>query len=98
MREPNDRKLAAEVPEFDIVMGGHDHHYVTDFIQPHNVLMVKSGNDFRDLTRVEVALPTTGGRPKVTWERMSMHSSVPEDPEVKEVTGHLASIIGPPSI
>ncbi len=43
MREPNDRKLAAELPEFHLILGGHDHHYVTDFIQPHNNLMVKSG-------------------------------------------------------
>ena len=47
MRVPNDRKLAAEVPEFHLVMGGHDHHYEVDFIQPHNNLMVKSGTDFR---------------------------------------------------
>ncbi len=43
MREANDRKLAAEMPEFHIVLGGHDHHYVTDFIEPHKNLLVKSG-------------------------------------------------------
>lgn len=43
MREPNDRKLAAEVPEIHLVLGGHDHHYVVDYIEPHMNLMVKSG-------------------------------------------------------
>jgi hypothetical protein len=43
MREPNDRKLAAEVPEFHLILGGHDHHYVSGFIEPHNNLLVKSG-------------------------------------------------------
>ena len=28
MREPNDERLAAEAPEFDAILGGHDHHYV----------------------------------------------------------------------
>lgn len=45
MRVPNDRRFAAECPEYHIVMGGHDHHYETDFVGP--VLMVKSGTDFR---------------------------------------------------
>ncbi len=27
MRMPNDLKLAKEVPEFDLVLGGHDHDY-----------------------------------------------------------------------
>jgi len=28
MREPNDERLAAEAPDFDAILGGHDHHYV----------------------------------------------------------------------
>ena len=27
MRVPNDMKLAREVQELDLVLGGHDHHY-----------------------------------------------------------------------
>ena len=27
MREPNDIKLAENVPEIDLILGGHDHHY-----------------------------------------------------------------------
>ena len=27
MRGPNDRKLAREVPEIDLMLGGHDHIY-----------------------------------------------------------------------
>lgn len=43
MREANDRKLAAEAPEFHLVLGGHDHHYVEDYVAPHDNLLVKSG-------------------------------------------------------
>jgi 5'-nucleotidase len=27
MREPNDIKLAENVSEIDLILGGHDHHY-----------------------------------------------------------------------
>jgi len=27
MRMPNDVSLAEEVPEFHLILGGHDHHY-----------------------------------------------------------------------
>ena len=27
MRVPNDIKLAENVPEIDLILGGHDHHY-----------------------------------------------------------------------
>ena len=43
MREPNDRKLAAEIPDYHLILGGHDHHYVSGFIEPHSNLLVKSG-------------------------------------------------------
>ena len=27
MRDPNDLRLAQEVPEIHLILGGHDHHY-----------------------------------------------------------------------
>ncbi len=67
MREPNDVKLAAEAPEIDLVLGGHDHHYVVHHTPPASVggadsqdptaigtVVVKSGCDFRNLTLIRV--------------------------------------------
>jgi hypothetical protein len=54
MRVPNDIQLLEEVPEIDVVLGGHDHHYLVQHVQPHGNLLVKSGTDFRDLTLVEI--------------------------------------------
>ncbi|GLC44357.1 hypothetical protein PLESTB_000478100 [Pleodorina starrii] len=85
MREANDRKLAAEMPEFHIVLGGHDHHYVSEFIEPHNNLLVKSGTDFRDLSVVEVEFAEGSTDPRMSVERISIDSSIPEDPAMKQI-------------
>lgn len=69
---------------------------------PHNVLVLKSGTDFRDMTRVDVVLPAGGENPQLTWTRLTMDSSVPEDLKVKkivesymgEMTGRMKDIIG----
>ena len=31
MRLPNDKKLAEQVPEIDLILGGHDHHYHAEY-------------------------------------------------------------------
>lgn len=33
MRLPNDLELAEEVPEIDLVLGGHDHNYVCEIVR-----------------------------------------------------------------
>ncbi|GLC44409.1 hypothetical protein PLESTB_000472700 [Pleodorina starrii] len=94
MREPNDRKLAAEVPEFHLVLGGHDHHYVSAFIEPHNNLMVKSGTDFRDMSLIEVELMAGNSDPKMSVERIIIDGSVPEDPAMKEIVDEYMKLMG----
>jgi hypothetical protein len=47
MRVPNDRIFAANAPDYDLVLGGHDHDYVVEEV-PHttgggSTLLVKSG-------------------------------------------------------
>lgn len=32
MRVPNDKKLAEEVADIDLILGGHDHHYHTEIV------------------------------------------------------------------
>jgi 5'-nucleotidase len=39
-----DLKLAKKVPQLDLILGGHDHEYLTQYTQPHGTLLVKSGN------------------------------------------------------
>ena len=57
MRGPNDEILAAEVPEIQLVLGGHDHDYVVTQSIPHGTMILKSGTDFREFSVIQVELP-----------------------------------------
>jgi len=52
MRSPNDKKLAAEVPELDLILGGHDHDVEHAVIK--GVPVIKSGTDFRNFSRIRL--------------------------------------------
>ena len=52
MRIPNERHLAQEVPEIDIILGGHDHLYHVELI--NEVFFLKSGTDFEDFSDLKV--------------------------------------------
>lgn len=54
-RLPNDRRLAAECPGLDLILGGHDHDAFREVV--HGVPLVKSGTDFRELTKLVLTLP-----------------------------------------
>jgi 5'-nucleotidase len=85
-REPNDERLAVEVPEIDLVLGGHDHHYASKKCEPHGTWYVKSGADFRYLSKITMQLPETGdSRPQVDVEKHEITRAVPEDETVKAI-------------
>jgi len=50
MRAPNDRKLAKEVPQLDMILGGHDHSNINEMVE--GVLLVKSGTDFEEFSSI----------------------------------------------
>ncbi|CAG2110984.1 unnamed protein product, partial [Medioppia subpectinata] len=52
MRWPNDCLLAQNVPEIDLILGGHDHDYQCRRV--NNILCVKSGTDFRQFSKIDV--------------------------------------------
>lgn len=54
-RVPNDVLLCETVPEIDILLGGHDHHYEARRIDPHGTWMVKAGTEFRYAAEVSVS-------------------------------------------
>jgi len=52
MRIPNERRLAHEVPEIDMLLGGHDHLYHAELV--NDVFFLKSGTDFEDFTEFKI--------------------------------------------
>ena len=50
MRVNEDRILAAEVQGIDLILGGHDHSYVTEVNENTGVFLIKSGTDFEEFS------------------------------------------------
>ena len=94
MREPNDERLAREAPEFDAVLGGHDHHCVTRAVEPHGVPVLKAGTEFRWLVAATFSVPADGGRPVARWETIEVTSDVPEHPDMKRIADDVETKLG----
>eukprot|EP00092_Neocalanus_flemingeri_P029929 GFUD01032495.1.p1 GENE.GFUD01032495.1~~GFUD01032495.1.p1 ORF type:complete len:307 (+),score=77.60 GFUD01032495.1:110-1030(+) len=77
MRE--DIRLVENVPEIDLVLGGHDHQYEVQVVEGRTI--VKSGTEFRYLSVVTVALKTEGGV-TVDVEREEITADVEESRDV----------------
>ncbi|KAL1859866.1 hypothetical protein Plec18170_001812 [Paecilomyces lecythidis] len=89
-REPNDNKLAENMPPglVDIILGGHDHYYAHSIINSIHVL--RSGTDFKQLSYIEAWRKKTGG-----WDfsitRRDVMRAIPEDPTILSLVGKLTS-------
>jgi len=83
-REHNDIKLLEEVEDIELVLGGHDHHYAVRECEDSGRWMVKSGTDFRTLSRIVIDFEINGdGTPCIECvEKVEITSDIPEDPEM----------------
>ncbi|XP_013407465.1 uncharacterized protein LOC106171590 [Lingula anatina] len=80
MRWPNDIRLAENVDEIDLILGGHDHDFGVQ--QINGKYVIKSGTDFRQAGKVTLHL---GDHLDVRVEELTVDSSIEEDQEMKEV-------------
>ncbi|GMH75889.1 hypothetical protein TL16_g06902 [Triparma laevis f. inornata] len=95
MRVPNDAKLAEEAGEcIDLICAGHDHHYDVKPVGKHGIYVLKSGTDFRDMTRVKMEFGDNGSVKVAGTERVVIDESVPEDEEIKEVVSQYLGVLG----
>lgn len=82
MRVPNDLRLAREVPGLHMVLGGHDHHYEKHMVG--DVLMLKSGSEFREFSVLTVRFPA-GCRPQIEVTKQEVTKSDTLDEEMKAI-------------
>ncbi|EAU39585.1 conserved hypothetical protein [Aspergillus terreus NIH2624] len=90
-REPNDYKLAENVPPglIDIILGGHDHFYGHAVINGIHVL--RSGTDFKQLSYIEAWRKIDGPGWDFSIVRRDMVRSIPEDPATVALVARLTS-------
>ncbi|KAK9456784.1 Metallo-dependent phosphatase-like protein [Dipodascopsis uninucleata] len=91
MREPNDLRLAKELPPgtIDLVLGGHDHFYSHKIANGVDVLC--SGTDFRDLSYIEGFLDQKTKRWKFDIIRRVITSDIAE---YKPTKAHVEALSG----
>jgi 5'-nucleotidase len=99
MRVPNDERLARECGDIlDLIAGGHDHHYDVKPIAPHGCYVLKSGTDFKDLTRLTLAFDDVAdGKCTVLVEnvtREAVTKSMNEDAATKACVDEFLDILG----
>lgn len=77
-----DRQLAA-TGLFDLILGGHDHHLITE--QTGRTLIFKAGSDARDVIHVRLRLEQAGGKHRlagISWDLLPLDGRWKEDPAV----------------
>ncbi|KAI9224057.1 Metallo-dependent phosphatase-like protein [Blastocladiella britannica] len=97
MRLPNDEQLARNVPEIDLVLGGHDHDAacVSDADvgggrKRSGAAVIKSGTDFRELGIVTLNIED-GKVLDVQFRLATIPADTPAKPEVAELRAGIES-------
>ncbi|XP_037787180.1 mannosylglucosyl-3-phosphoglycerate phosphatase-like isoform X2 [Penaeus monodon] len=90
MRTPNDIRLAENVDEIDLILGGHDHVYEIQKI--NDKIILKSGTDFREFS--VVTLNEEGSCVGVDIQKVEVNSSFEPDSELKEALSEFEAVVG----
>jgi 5'-nucleotidase len=91
MRWPNDVKLAENVDEIDIILGGHDHDFGAKTV--NGKLVLKSGTDFRSFSVVTLTFQADGAV-SADYRKCHVDSSIAEDDEIRTIVDDYHRILG----
>ena len=81
---PNDEILAKEVPEIDIILGGHDHDY--NIKNLNGKFILKSGSDFREFSLIDFRHNSLTKKSFVKQiDRIIIDSSIRENEKIKNL-------------
>jgi 5'-nucleotidase len=88
----DDKRLAAAVPEIDLILGGHEHTPLDARVA--RTLILKTGSDAVALGRIDVlvTLGKGGRRVETTWKLLPVTDEIPEQPEVAAVVKRYADL------
>jgi len=85
-----DRELAREIPDVDLIVGGHNHNLYAQPVMVGDVAIVQAGERGRWLGRMDLAC--SGGRMVHTgYQMLSIDAAVPQDPAVAADVGRVAA-------
>ncbi|XP_065570879.1 mannosylglucosyl-3-phosphoglycerate phosphatase-like isoform X2 [Artemia franciscana] len=91
MRTPNDLRLAEANTGVDLILGGHDH--VFESIKVNDTYVIKSGTDFRQLSKISVRF--AGSKSEISIEQVDITAKYYEDEELsKELESFTGEVQG----
>jgi len=76
MREQHDIRVAREVEGIDLILGGHDHHYM--YTVESDVPIIKSGSQFREFSVIDVHIDKHG-KVAVQTNRQKINADAEQD-------------------
>jgi 5'-nucleotidase/UDP-sugar diphosphatase len=85
-----DRRLAAEIPDIDLIVGGHNHNLYVQPVMVGDVAIVQAGERGRWLGRMDLAC-SRGRMVRTRYQMLSMDGAVPQDPAVAADVGRVAA-------
>ncbi|KAG8327609.1 hypothetical protein J6590_015643 [Homalodisca vitripennis] len=89
LRMKNDIKLAEGCPGVDLILGGHDHEY--QVIQVNGTYIVKSGSDFKSLSKIHLQFRTNVIEPKI--QEINVTSNIQEDNILKNLLRKYSDVL-----
>ena len=93
---PADQELARQVPELDLIIGGHSHTALHEPLVENGVPIVQSGKYARYLGLVEVEIDTDSDELKLLTHRLiPIDETFAPDPQVATIVGDYAEKVKP---
>lgn len=90
MEMRHDRVLAEQVPEIDLILGGHDHEPMHEVV--NNTLIWKTGSDFKTLGQLKVYY-LAGQKALVLPQYIAVTTRIAEDPAMAAVVADYAAVL-----
>lgn len=78
-----DREIVEQVPQIDLVLGGHEHENWMIERGPHLTPIVKADSNVRTVAVVTLRIPRRGARPVITSTLETIDDAIPEGPRTR---------------